>query len=227
MRFMTTGRVAAACQVTIPTVKRWIREGHLAAFQTAGGHYRITEEELDRFRTAQKMPVIPAAPEEPPRILVVDDDPLLLSMLSDLFTSAGRYKVEVAQDGYEGLIKVGSFRPDVLILDIRMPGLDGFQVCRRVKADPGGRAMRILVLTGHAQGDTAIRIVEAGADVCLEKPVPLTKLQAEVDRLIGTSSDGHQASAPAVAELKAEGDHLVGGHPTTNHGAALAGGSAR
>jgi excisionase family DNA binding protein len=190
MRFMTTGRVAAACQVTIPTVKRWIREGHLAAFQTAGGHYRITEEELERFRTAQKMPVIPAGPEEPPRILVVDDDPLLLSMLNDFFTSEGRYKVEVAQDGYEGLIKVGSFHPDVLILDIRMPGLDGFQVCRRVKADPGSRGTRILVLTGHAHGDTAVRILQAGADVFLQKPVQLAKLRAEVHRLIGVSSDG-------------------------------------
>jgi len=193
MRFMTTGRVAAAFQVTIPTVKRWIREGHLKAFQTAGGHYRITEQELEHFRAARNFPVIPAVPEELPRVLVVDDDLPLLSMLSDALTLAGRYKVEVARDGYEGLIRVGSYRPHVLILDIRMPGLDGFQVCRRIKADPASRPTRILVMTGHTHDDTEAQVMQAGADAFLAKPVQLTRLQAEVDRLIGRSSNGHQA----------------------------------
>jgi excisionase family DNA binding protein len=194
MRFMTTGRVAAAFQVTIPTVKRWIREGHLKAFQTAGGHYRITEQELEHFRAARNFPVIPAVSEELPRVLVVDDDPRLLSMLSDAFTHGGRYTIEVARDGYEGLIKVGSFRPHVLILDVRMPGLDGFQVCRRVKADPGRGATRILVMTGHVQGDTEAHAIAAGADAFLAKPVPMARLHAEVDRLIA----GHHATAGAV-----------------------------
>jgi excisionase family DNA binding protein len=198
MRFMTTGDVAAACQVTIPTVKRWIREGYLKAFQTAGGHYRITEEELERFLAAQNIPVVPPARQDLPRVLVVDDEAPLVEMLSDALTALGRYEVEIAQDGYEGLIKVGSFRPHVLILDLRMPGLDGFQVCRRVKADPTGRATRILVLTGHAQADTAVKVAQAGADAFLEKPVQLTRLQAEVDRLLSTMTIGLQPIARAM-----------------------------
>ena len=199
MRFMTTGHVAAVLQVTIPTVKRWIREGHLKAFQTAGGHYRITEEEVERFRAAQNMPAAPTVLPGPPRILVVDDDVLLLSMLTDFLTAEGRYTVEVAQDGYEGLIKVGSFRPDVVILDIRMPGLDGVQVCRRVKADQGSRAVKILVLTGYTHGDTHARAMEAGADALLEKPVPLTRLQAELDELLRISPNGQHTAGRAVA----------------------------
>lgn len=198
MRFMTTGRVAAAFQVTIPTVKRWIREGHLKAFQTAGGHYRITEQELEHFRTTRNFPVIPTGSEEVPRVLVVDDDLSLLSMLSDSLTLAGRYKIEVASDGYEGLIKVGSFHPHVLILDVRMPGLDGFQVCRRVKAEPGSRATRILVMTGHIQDDTETLAMDAGADAFLAKPAQLARLHAEVDRLIAIPSNGHHATVRAV-----------------------------
>ena len=57
MRFLTTGQIASSCQVTIPTVKRWIREGHLTAFQTAGGHFRVTEEEFRRFQDALGMAV--------------------------------------------------------------------------------------------------------------------------------------------------------------------------
>jgi excisionase family DNA binding protein len=196
MRFMTTGDVAAACQVTIPTVKRWIREGHLDAFQTAGGHYRITDEELERFRAARNFPTTPPARPDLPRVLIVDDEAPLVAMLSDTLTTLGRYEVEAALDGYEGLIKVGSFRPHVLILDLSMPGLDGFQVCRRVKADPALAATRILVLTGHAQADTAERVAEAGADGFLQKPASIAQLRAEVDRLIAASTQG--LAAPAL-----------------------------
>ena len=186
MRFLTTGQIAASCQVTIPTVKRWIREGHLSAFQTAGGHFRVTDGEFARFRTAQRMPAdLPAGDTaELPKILIVDDDSALLKTLYDALSWDGRYKVEVAHDGYEGLIKVGGFKPDVLVLDVRMPGLNGFQVCRRVKADPATRETRILAITGHGGLHTREQVLEAGADGFLEKPVVLDALQAEVARLV-------------------------------------------
>ena len=186
MRFLTTGQIAAACQVTIPTVKRWIREGHLAAFQTVGGHFRVTEEEFHRFQAAHRMPTAQGdrEPEGQPRILIVDDDAALLDTLWESLSWDGRYKVEVAADGYEGLIKVGSFAPNLLVLDIRMPGLNGFQVCRRVKSDPATRDTRILAITGHGGNHTREQILEAGADGFLEKPIKLDDLQAEVARLI-------------------------------------------
>jgi excisionase family DNA binding protein len=187
MRFLTTGQIAASCQVTIPTVKRWIREGHLSAFQTAGGHFRVTEEEFRRFQDVHRMPVDRpgvAEVEALPKILIVDDDSALLDTLWEALTWDGRYKVEVAQDGYEGLIKVGSFAPRLLILDIRMPGLNGFQVCRRVKADPATRETRILAITGHGAQGTREQIFEAGADGFLAKPIRLDDLQAEVARLV-------------------------------------------
>jgi excisionase family DNA binding protein len=186
MRFLTTGQIATSCQVTIPTVKRWIREGHLSAFQTAGGHFRITEDEFRRFQDAYRIPVemTGADVEAPPKILIVDDDTALLETLWEALAWDGRYKVEVAHDGYEGLIKVGSFVPNLLILDVRMPGLNGFQVCRRVKADPATRDTRILAITGHGGQHTREQILEAGADGFLDKPIRLDDLQAEVARLL-------------------------------------------
>jgi len=182
MQFLTTGEIASACQVTIPTVKRWIREGHLVGFRTAGGHYRVTDAELRRFQTAQR---IPAATEGPPRILIVDDDANLLNVLVEALSLESGYKVEAAQDGYEGLIKVGTFRPHVLVLDLRMPGLDGFQVCRKVKADPATNPTKILAITAFPEGNVRHRILEAGADGFLQKPLQLAELQAEVARLVG------------------------------------------
>ena len=186
MKFLTTGKVAAACQVTIPTVKRWIREGHITAFQTAGGHFRITEDEFRRFQAAQRMPVegAPAEGAALPKILIVDDDPALLETLGQALSWDGRYKVEIAHDGYEGLIKVGSFAPDLLLLDIRMPALNGFQVCRRVKANPRTRGTRILAMTGHGGEHAREHMLEAGADGFLEKPIGLEALHMEVARLL-------------------------------------------
>ena len=186
MRFLTTGEIAAACQVTIPTVKRWIREGHLAAFQTAGGHFRVTDEEFRRFQDVHRIPGKSAPPESAslPKILIVDDDVALLETLWDALSSQQRYKVEVAQDGYEGLIKMGSFAPHLLILDIRMPGLNGFQVCKRVKSDPATKATRILAISGHGGATSRQEILEAGADEFLEKPITLDELTAAVARLL-------------------------------------------
>lgn len=180
--FLTTGEIADACRVSIPTVKRWIQEGHLKAFKTAGGHYRVSRAEFQRF---QMVHGAPPTKEGPPRILVLDDDPKILDLMVTALSLEQGYKVETAQDGYEGLIKVGTFRPDLLILDLWMPGLDGFQVCRKVKADPATHSTRILAITAYAEGDARRRILDAGADGFLQKPFPLEALGTEVTRLLG------------------------------------------
>jgi excisionase family DNA binding protein len=205
MRFLTTGQIASWCQVTIPTVKRWIHEGHLAAFQTAGGHFRVTEEEFERFRSSLNMPSTAVADDEPPRLLIVDDDVKLLNTLAEILRSDRRYRVETAQDGYEGLIKVGTFRPHLLILDIFMPGLDGFQVCRKVKEDAATRPTRILAITGHLEKDVRPRSFAAGADAFLEKPLQWSTLNAEIDRLVSEALPGSTA-APSSPPPKGKGE---------------------
>jgi excisionase family DNA binding protein len=205
MRFLTTGQIASLCQVTIPTVKRWIREGHLAAFQTAGGHFRVTEDVFERFRSLLNMPSM-AAEEESPRLLIVDDDPKLLNTLAEILRLDHRYKVETAQDGYEGLIKVGTFRPHVLILDIFMPGLDGLHVCRKVKEDPATRPTKILVITGHVEGGAREHSLVAGADAFLEKPLQWSTLKTEVDRLVSEALSRSHATRPSPSTRKGKGE---------------------
>lgn len=193
MRFLTTGEAAGDLQVSIPTVKRWMREGHLSGFRTAGGHVRITDEELARFKAKQQMP---AVVEERIRLLVVDDDPNLRTTLFDVLSVEPTYEVALAADGYEGLIRLGSFRPHVLVLDLHMPRLDGFQVCRHVKADPVSRTTKIIAMTGYAEGNARERILEAGADAYLEKPLDLEALHAEVARVVRAAVTGVPPALP-------------------------------
>lgn len=180
--FLTTGEAARHCQVSVPALKHWIRDGKLRAFRTPGGHTRIELQEFQRFLRKHGMPLYPA-PSPEVRILIADDEQLLVDLLADLLAANPRgFKVETATDGYEAMIKVGAFKPSLLILDVVMPKLDGIDVCRHLKAAPETRDIRILGITGYPGQIPAL--LEAGADACLTKPLGLRQVEQEVERLL-------------------------------------------
>ncbi len=179
---LTAGQVARHCQVSIPAVRKWIQQGKLVALRTPGRHYRIDINEFQRFLSQHGMPTLPSAEA---RILIVDDDPDIASLLADFFARDPRgFKLESATDGYEALMKVGAFKPSVLILDVVMPRLDGMEVCRRLKANSETRSITILGITGYPHMIPAV--LEAGADACLTKPLELGRVRQEVDRLLAS-----------------------------------------
>jgi len=179
---LTTGRAASHCQVSTPTLKTWIREGRLRAFKTSGGHARIAVEEFQRFLKRHRMPTYPIPPA-PAGVLVVDDEPQVVEMLVEFLTHHPRgFKIETASDGYEALIKLGSLRPALLILDVMMPKLDGIEVCRHLKSNPETRGIRILGVTGYP--GAAPGLLAAGADAVLTKPLALDEVDSHVGRLL-------------------------------------------
>jgi len=181
MQYLTTGEVARRCQVSLGTVKNWIEAGKLEAFRTPGGHFRIRSSVLKRFQTAFGFPL----PEEQPRILVVDDEAQFLEValetLRDLLPSA---RVDGAAGGYEALLKIGSFQPHVLLLDLRMPELDGFEVCRRVKAAPETRTTKIVAVTALEDEEAKATALACGADVFVSKLAGLEALGRAVEALL-------------------------------------------
>lgn len=182
--YITTGQAARHCQVSLPALKRWIRDGRLTAFKTPGGHARIEVKEFQRFLKQYAMPAYPG-PQSETRILIVDDEPAIVDLFVDVLTrDPRRFKLETATDGYEALIKVGDFKPSLLILDVVMPKLDGIEVCRRLKADPETRGMKILGITGYP--DMIPDLLDAGADACLSKPPALAQLRQELKRLLAS-----------------------------------------
>lgn len=106
-----------------------------------------------------------------PRILVIDDQEEFLDMVYWTLISGGKYKVETALGGYEGLLNIGIFRPDLVMLDVNMPDPDGLKVCRMVKSDPQTSSIKILAVSGEANSDTECELTAAGADAFLEKLV--------------------------------------------------------
>ena len=120
-----------------------------------------------------------------PRVLVVEDDPHVLEILTSLLAEHSRdLAVETAVDGYDALIKVGTFKPTFLILDVVMPRLDGLEVCRRLKLQPETREIKILAVTGHP--GMAESVLAAGADACVTKPFDFDVLSRELERFLAS-----------------------------------------
>jgi len=190
MRFLTTGEVARRCQVSVGTVKNWIEAGQLEAFRTPGRHFRVGSSALRRFQAAFGFP---ADPDDRPRILVVDDQQdfveLAIETLKELLPDS---RVEGASGGYEALLRIGSFQPHLLLLDLRMPGLDGFEVCRRVKEAPESKGTKILAMTGFTDDQAESLARASGADAFIGKRAGFDALGRQVKALL----DVDAAAAP-------------------------------
>jgi adenylate cyclase len=119
----------------------------------------------------------------PSRILVVEDDAITSDFLSRYLSAVG-YHVLRAQSGEEGLRRVHQERPDLILLDIMMPGIDGFEVCRQIRADKQVAHIPILVITALAAMDERIKALEVGADDFLTKPFNVYELAARVKSLL-------------------------------------------
>lgn len=137
-----------------------------------------------------------------PTILVVDDTPQNVKLLADLLSMRG-YAVVTASDGTEGLAKVRSVKPDLILLDVVMPGMSGYEVCRQIRADPGVGVLPVVMVTALDPAEERIKGLEAGADEFLTKPINQAELLARVRSLLRIKSlyDTVQAQATELAEL--------------------------
>lgn len=179
----TTGEIADLCHVTINAVKKWIAAGKLEAFRTPGGHYRVRRDDFKLFVDTYRMHLKEEIFKEKRKVLIIDDEPKILEYLKGVFeSSAAMYEVETSLDGYEGLVKVGDFKPDLIILDIKMPLIDGFEVCRRLRNSEATKDIKILAMTAYDSTDVA-NIVQSGADDCLTKPISAKDFKSRVESI--------------------------------------------
>ena len=143
----------------------------------------MNRSDLEAFMKKQGIPMPDSGPK---RILVVDDDPIIVeTVVMGLTEDQHGYEVESAKDGFEAGLKVQSFRPHVVILDIMMPGIKGYDVCRMIKENPETRSTKVIVLSAYLDKDKFDRMEENGADICFCKPLPLPQLKKEVAAILG------------------------------------------
>lgn len=178
---LTPNEVAELLMVNPVTVRQWAARGLLRSLTTPGGHRRFLLSDVEEFARSRGSAPVPRRSGRPDRVLIVDDDAQLGLYIAELIKSRDpRVATEVARDGFEAGLKVESFRPHALVLDLMMPGIDGFEVCRRLRARPTLNHVRIVAITGLHSPENVERIMTAGADACLPKPLDPERLLAEL-----------------------------------------------
>ena len=188
----TVYKASQHCNVSSKTIINWIESGHINAYKTVGGHRRIKRSDLETFMKKQGIPI----PDEESgegrkRILVVDDDPIIVeTIVQALEEDEHDYEVVSAADGFEAGLQVNHFKPHLLILDIMMPDIKGYEVCQKIKGDPETRDIKIIVLSAYLDEEKFKKMKEYGADVCFSKPLPLSQLKEEIARLLGPTDEG-------------------------------------
>lgn len=119
-----------------------------------------------------------------PKILIVDDEPFNVELLEGFLSQ--NYDILKAYNGNEALIIVGTNPPDLIILDIMMPGINGYEVCSRIKSDEKTMSIPIVIVTALNERKAKIKAIEAGADDFLNKPIDIIELTARVKSLLKT-----------------------------------------
>jgi len=183
----TVFQASKYCKVSPKTIINWIESGHIRAFKTVGGHRRIKKSDLEDFMRKQGIPILEEEqPEERKRVLVVDDDPIIVeTIVQALEEDEFNYEVMSASDGFEAGLQVNHFKPHLLILDIMMPDIKGYEVCKKIKSNEETKSTKIIVLSAYLDEEKFKKMEEYGADLCFSKPLPLPQLKKEVARLLG------------------------------------------
>lgn len=176
---ISTGEAARACGVSTQTIVNWIRQGRLRAATTGGGRFRVHADSLVEFLKSSGFEIPNELKAGPPVIYIIDDDAAWLAAARRQLASLGN--IETFPDGYRGLVAVAARPPAVVVLDMKMPGLDGAGVLSALRNDAATRALPILVATSFEEEAALAR--RYGATAAVIKGTA-SKLRETVEKLL-------------------------------------------
>ncbi len=185
----TTGEAAKICKVSQQTIIRCFDNGQLKGFRVPGSKFRrIPREALYKFMRDNNIPT-DALESGKRKVLLVDDDPEVVDTINRALLDDGRFEVRIATNGFDAGMMVKEYRPDLLVLDVMLPDINGKEVCHRVRADPSMEDVRIVCISGMIEDDKIQELKLAGADDFLGKPfdvdVLIEKMCIQLDIEVG------------------------------------------
>ena len=184
----TTGEAAKICKVSQQTIIRCFDSGALKGFHVPGSRFRrIPRECLYSFMKENNIPT-DALESGKRKVLVVDDDKDLVDLLVDVLEGDGRFETRSVNNGFDAGMTVREYRPDLIILDVMLPDINGKDVCVRVRGDKSLEAVKIVCVSGIVEEDKIEELRRAGADEFLAKPFETEKLIETICRLLEIES---------------------------------------
>ena len=180
---LSSYEASAFLQADPSSVNKWLKEKKLPAFRTPGGHHRIRVGDLVRFMQHQGMPLpVALGRAARRRLLVVDDDQQELNTIKRLFKPyANRLELRAVDRGIDALVQLGIFVPHVVLLDVVMPGLDGIEVCRRLRVMDETQNIKVIIMSAHLTEEIEEQAMKAGAIQCLHKPLDVARVLAALE----------------------------------------------
>ena len=182
--YLTPGKAAKLLHISPITLRYWANEGKLNFITTSGGHRRFKLSDIEQLQnTSNKQTIINGKPV----ILVVEDNDLHANLVVELVKElTSDYKVVVADDGYKAGSLIQKEKPQIILLDLMMPNLDGFSVCKQIKADNTTKNIPIIAMSGNTEPETIVKITKAGADAFLCKPLDIEKFNKTLENFISS-----------------------------------------
>ena len=152
--YFTSREAAALLDVAVSTIQLWTNNALLCAWTTPGGHRRIARSSVEEMLSRKRLVSVNPPTRKPLTVIVVEDDASQRRLYEKQFLSSQlNVQLETADDGYQGLIKIGQVLPDVIITDLMMPNIDGFQMIRAVKELPELKQSLIIVISGLTENE--------------------------------------------------------------------------
>jgi len=172
----TTGEAAKICKVSQQTIIRCFDSGQLKGFRVPGSRFRrIPREQLYAFMRENGIPT-DALESGKRKALIVDDDVDLVELLVDAFERDGRFELRTANNGFDAGMLVKEFHPDIVVLDIMLPDINGKEVCQRVRMDRTMEDVKILCISGMIEQDKVADLMACGANEFMQKPFSVEAL---------------------------------------------------
>jgi excisionase family DNA binding protein len=200
-KYVTSLEAAGLLMVSPVTIREWARKGLLQSVSTAGGHRRFMLDQLQQFARAHgielESPGSAGAVPEPLRVLLVDDDSVFTEYLREIVLAAdSSIDVKSATDGFRAGQLTEGFRPNLVVLDISMPGIDGIELCGRLRASPVTAHSRLVILSGSLSQENIAAARAAGADAWIEKGAS----RVEILRVLGLGDGLAHSKVPETIE---------------------------
>jgi excisionase family DNA binding protein len=181
--------------VSRQAVNQWIDKGYIQSCRTPGGHRRVRRADLIGYLKERKIPIPEVlqksiddrANEVQPRIMMIDDDEdFLVLMQQAILEQLPRAQVSLFSNGYDALVALGANIPDLLVLDLKMPKIDGLEVCQRLKSNQRTKGLPILILSAHCSPEQVAAANELGVSQIVSKATPILELASRVSDLVRT-----------------------------------------
>ena len=172
----TTGEAAKMCKVSQQTIIRCFDNGSLKGFRVPGSRFRrIPRDNLLAFMRENDIPT-DALESGKRKVLIVDDDAGLVELMVGEFQQDGRFDIRTANNGFDAGMLVKEFRPDLVVLDVMLPDINGKEVCQRVRSDESLESVKIICISGMVEQDKIDDLRAAGANDFMGKPFGVEKL---------------------------------------------------